>query len=180
MPSPTEQPHPSSDPPDSIAENAGRGQLSFLTRLLATGFFSGYSPVASGTTGSLIGLAVYALPGFENPWVLACSIVAVFFVGIRVAGAMERVFGHDPAQVTIDEIVGMWIALLALPKSLALAAGAFLLFRIFDIIKPFPARKFDDMKGGWGIMMDDVIAGVYANAVLRLLVWTGVFPAGPS
>jgi phosphatidylglycerophosphatase A len=134
--------------------------------------------VASGTAGSLIGLAIYAVPGFENTWLLSCAIVVVFLVGIRVSGVMERAFGHDPAQVTIDEIVGMWISLLALPKSIAVAAGAFLLFRVFDIIKPYPARRFDRMTGGVGIMMDDVVAGVYANVILRLLLWTGVFSVG--
>ena len=81
---------------------------------------------------------------------------------------MEQRYGHDPAEVTIDEVVGMWISLVLLPKKILIVITAFFAFRFFDIIKPFPARKFDNMNGGFGIMMDDVIAGIYANIILRL------------
>ena len=83
---------------------------------------------------------------------------------------MERYYGDDPSEVTIDEVVGMWISLFLLPKKIFVVIAAFFLFRIFDIIKPFPARKFDDMHGGFGIMMDDVIAGMYTNIILQLAI----------
>ena len=81
---------------------------------------------------------------------------------------MEKRYGHDPAEVTIDEVLGMWVSLLLLPKKIIIIIAAFFIFRFFDIIKPFPARKFDAMHGGLGIMMDDVIAGIYANIILQI------------
>ncbi len=147
----------------------------FLVKLFGSGLFSGYSPVASGTVGSLMGLAIYALPGFENPGVMIAACFIVFVLGIKAAELMERRYGHDPAEVTIDEILGMWISLLFLPKSIFLGFTAFLLFRIFDIVKPWPARKFDTVRGGFGIMMDDVIAAFYTNIILHILYRVGFF-----
>lgn len=143
---------------------------SFLTKLIASGLFSGYIPAASGTVGSLLAVGVYDIPGFEYPLVFTTIIIIALLIGIKTAGVMEQHYGHDPAEVTIDEIVGMWISLFLLPKNILLTLAAFFLFRFFDIIKPFPAREFDNMHGGFGIMMDDVIAGMYANIILQLVV----------
>lgn len=137
-------------------------------KALASGLFSGYSPIASGTVGSLVALAFYFIPGFEQPLVMIPVGFFVFLFGMQAADRMEARLGHDPAEVTIDEIVGMWVSLLLLPKSLPVALSAFLIFRLLDIVKPFPARKFDNIRGGIGIMMDDVIAGVYTNLFLHL------------
>jgi phosphatidylglycerophosphatase A len=87
---------------------------------------------------------------------------------------MERSFGEDPSIVVIDEIVGMWISLLFLPRSIATVLAAFLFFRAFDIIKPPPARQLERLKGGWGVMLDDAAAGVYANVAVQLLCF--LFP----
>lgn len=95
--------------------------------------------------------------------------------GVNASHLMEQRYGHDPAEVTIDEIVGMWVSLLLLPKNIVIAACAFVLFRVFDIIKPFPARKFDNVSGGLGIMMDDVIAGLYTNLIMQLFVALSLF-----
>jgi phosphatidylglycerophosphatase A len=94
----------------------------------------------------------------------------VFGLGIKASSTMEKRYGHDPSEVTIDEVAGMWITLMFLPKAILLAFAAFFVFRFFDIIKPFPARKFDTMHGGFGIMMDDVVAGIYAHVTVRLLL----------
>jgi len=91
----------------------------------------------------------------------------VFGLGIKASSIMEKRYGHDPAEVTIDEVAGMWITLFLLPKKIFVVLAAFFVFRFFDIIKPFPARKFDTMHGGFGIMMDDVVSGIYANIVLQ-------------
>ncbi len=147
-----------------------RGAVPFPARFIATGLFSGYSPVAPGTAGSMVGLAFYCIPGFEGPAVLACAIVVMFFIGVFTAGQMERALGEDPPVVVIDEVVGMWISLLLLPKTILLAFVAFLFFRGFDIVKPPPARRFENYRDGWGIMLDDVAAGVYANAAVRILI----------
>ncbi len=88
---------------------------------------------------------------------------------------MQARYGHDPAEVTIDEVLGMWISLFLLPKKILIALVAFVLFRLFDILKPYPARIFDYRKGGISIMMDDVVAGVYTNLIMQagvaLLSW---------
>ena len=83
---------------------------------------------------------------------------------------MENYYGHDPAEVTIDEVVGQWISLLFIPPTFLAAAASFLVFRFMDIIKPFPARNFDRQHGGFGIMMDDVVAGIYANIVMQIAI----------
>jgi phosphatidylglycerophosphatase A len=141
---------------------------SFATKLFASALFSGYSPVASGTVGSAVALVFYFIPGFESLAIISTSIIVVFILGIKTSRAMEQRYGHDPAEVTIDEVLGMWISLVLLPKKIFIVIAAFFLFRFFDIIKPFPAREFDNMHGGFGIMMDDAIAGIYANSILQL------------
>jgi CDP-diacylglycerol--glycerol-3-phosphate 3-phosphatidyltransferase len=141
---------------------------SFAINLFASALFSGYSPVVSGTVGSAVALAFYFIPGFELPLVISTITLIVFLLGIKASAIMEQQYGHDPSEVTIDEVVGMWISLFLLPKKIFIVLAAFFIFRIFDIIKPFPAKKFDRMHGGFGIMMDDVIAGIYANIILQL------------
>jgi len=141
---------------------------SLATKLFASAFFSGYSPIASGTVGSAVALLIYFIPGFESFPVIGTSILLVFLGGIKAGAVMEKRYGHDPAEVTIDEVLGMWISLLLLPKKIIIISAAFFIFRFFDIIKPFPARRFDAMHGGLGIMMDDVVAGIYANIILQI------------
>jgi phosphatidylglycerophosphatase A len=146
----------------------------FVTKAFASGLFSGFSPAASGTVGSAVALALYFIPGFELSCVLLPLCAVVFFLGVKASDAMENVYGHDPAEVTIDEMLGMWISLLFLPKTLPVAGAAFFIFRILDIVKPFPARRLDNMKGGLGIMLDDVVSGVYTNLILQLVVATRI------
>jgi phosphatidylglycerophosphatase A len=143
---------------------------SFVTKLFASALFSGYSPIASGTVGSAVAVVFYFIPGFESIAIISISIFIVFVLGIKTANTMEQRYGHDPAEVTIDEVVGMWISLFLLPKKIFVVIAAFFIFRFFDIFKPYPARNFDNMHGGFGIMMDDVVAGIYANIILQLLL----------
>ncbi len=172
--------------------------LPLLTRLLATGLFTGYIPWASGTFGSLLALAFYAIPGAGAPSVLLPLIGAGFVAGVITAAQVARVEGPrlsatarlakdtfqpgvhaaDPSIVVIDEIVGMWIALLFQPPGAVPAILAFLAFRAFDIVKPPPARQLERIPGGWGIMLDDVVAGIYANAatVAILAIAKNFFP----
>ncbi len=163
---PSEPVNPNSTAVDVRGDASPR--VPWLLKAFASGLFSGYSPIASGTVGSLVALAVYFIPGFEQPIVILPVGFFAFLVGVQAAQRMEALLGHDPAEVTIDEIVGMWVSLLLLPKSLLVALSAFVLFRVLDIVKPFPARKFDAVRGGLGIMMDDVIVGVYTNLLLHL------------
>jgi phosphatidylglycerophosphatase A len=102
-------------------------------------------------------------------------IAALFALGVWAGTTAERYFGGiDPGPVVIDEVVGMLMTLLWIPVSLSAAAAGFLLFRIFDVIKPFPAGRLERLHGGLGVMADDAMAAVYANVSLRLLVW--IFP----
>lgn len=160
-------------PPESQNPNNGSStrssEPSLYTKAFASGLFSGYSPVASGTVGSLVGLAFYFIPGFEQPYCIMPVSVIVFLFGIKAADIMEIRYGHDPAEVTIDEVLGMWFSLFLLPKSIVVAGTGFFIFRILDIVKPFPAKKFDELKGGFGIMMDDIIVAFYTNLILQIV-----------
>ena len=150
-------------------------RVSFLTRFLATGFFAGYSPVIPGTAGSLVGLLLYyAIPGMENTYILSAASLLVLLVGIFVSAKMEKRYGEDPSIVVIDEVVGMWISLLILPKNLLVALMAFVWFRVYDTIKPPPARQLEHLQHGWGVMLDDVAAGIYANVTVRIILY--LFP----
>ena len=157
-----------SQSPDGAAGSALK-EPSLIVKAFASGLFSGYSPVASGTVGSLVGLAIYYIPGFEQPYYIMPACVIVFLAGIKASDIMEGRYGHDPAEVTIDEVLGMWFTLFLLPKSLVVAIPGFFVFRVLDIVKPFPARKFDEARGGFGIMMDDVICAFYSNLILQII-----------
>lgn len=143
-------------------------KISFFSKFIATGFFSGYSPIAPGTAGSLIGVLIYWFFLNSNLQLLIFSTL-FFILGVFTSTEFERRDGHDPSIVVVDEIVGMWISLLFIEKKLGAILTAFLIFRLMDIIKPPPARTFDRLKGGFGIMMDDVIAGIYANALTQVI-----------
>ena len=141
---------------------------------IATSAGAGYFPIAPGTAGSAVGVLIVAglerLP-LQVAWQMALiGIIAagLFAAGVWAAGEAEKFFGRiDPGQVVIDEVVGQMVTLLARPRAswMWLLAG-FLLFRAFDIIKPFPARRAERLRGGWGIMVDDGIAGIYGLVVM--------------
>jgi phosphatidylglycerophosphatase A len=138
-----------------------------LKYFIATGFGTGYSPYASGTAGSLVALLLYITIPLDNYiWLLICIIM--FVIGIWASGSVEKDKGKDPGIVVIDEIVGQWIALLFLPRVLWIYIVSFLIFRLLDIIKPFPAADLEEIEGGAGIMLDDIIAGFYTNMALQL------------
>ncbi|MEJ5306100.1 MAG: phosphatidylglycerophosphatase A [Ignavibacteria bacterium] len=153
-------------------------KLTFKDRIklfFATGFFTGYFPFASGTVGSFLAILFYLfIPGFDEPYLLVPLILLFLVIGIYTSDFAEKVYGIDPPQVVIDEIVGMWFTMLFVPKTFLLAAIGFVLFRIFDIIKPCPARQSQDIKGGLGIMLDDLIAGFYSLIILHLILL--IFP----
>ncbi len=147
-----------------------------MTRLrivLCTWFGSGFFPLASGTAGTLATVPLVVLLWLYAPqWVHFAMILAVSALGIWAAYDAESHFGRkDPGEVVIDETAGYLVATLALPFSWVHLLGSFLLFRIMDIIKPFPARRLEALPGAWGIMLDDLVAGLYANLALRLLLY---------
>ena len=141
---------------------------------VATGLGSGYSPIAPGTAGSLVGLVLF-WPLARRPaaQVLAAT-VALTLLAVLAAHHVAKVLGRkDPGLVVVDEVAGQWVSLLFLPLTLGTAVAAFLLFRLMDVLKPWPARDLEHLPGGWGIVADDIMAGVYANLLLRaaLTVW---------
>lgn len=126
----------------------------------------GYSPVAPGTLASLLALLILWVVPFSLLG-LVLALLVIVGVGGWSAGRAERLLGRkDPGPVVIDEIAGMFLSALALPRSLGLLLVAFLLFRVFDIAKPFPIRQSEILSGGLGIMLDDLIAGTYTLALL--------------
>ena len=136
--------------------------------LLSTALGVGYIPFAPGTFGSAAGLLLWALLP-PSPSVQALTIVALFVGGSWSATAAERHFGRaDPGQVVIDEVMGMLITLFMNPVGWAGALGGFFLFRVADVIKPYPANRLERLHGGLGVMADDAMAAVYANLALRV------------
>jgi phosphatidylglycerophosphatase A len=148
-----------------------------LAILLATVGYVGHFPIAPGTAGSAAGLLLYAVLRFvssppELDVVVIVLVVVLFAAGCWAGSVAERHYGRtDPGYVVLDEVVGMLITLLLVPVSITGAIVGFFLFRLFDIVKPFPARQCERLYGGVGIMTDDVIAGIYGNLTLRLIVW---------
>lgn len=146
-------------------------RLNFVWKALGTFFFAGFFPVAPATFATLVFVLVYGwLPGGE---VIAHPVVALstLVVAVPVSTFLERLYGTDSGRIVIDEIVGIQITLtLASPTTLGLWV-AFLLFRIFDIVKPFPAGRAQRLPRGYGVVADDVVAGIYARAVLIVLSW---------
>ena len=140
---------------------------------IATAGFTGYAPIAPGTVGSLVGLLIlFAVRASGNSGAELGVLVMVIVGGIWSAGVVERDVGiEDPGIVVVDEVAGMLLTLLWVPLTWPTALVGFLAFRLFDIIKPFPARRCERLPGGWGIMADDLFAAVYAAAVVRLMWW---------
>jgi len=139
--------------------------------IIATGFYSGYLPKAPGTWGSLVGLLLFFLLHTLSLEIYLAVVAGIFLVGTFAAGEAEKIMDHqDPGLVVIDEIVGMLVTMIAIPATpLAMALG-FALFRIFDIWKPFPVGFVDQrLHGGLGIMLDDIVAGIYSLIILQLL-----------
>jgi len=146
-----------------------RGPRFFFGALVGSALFTGYFPIAPATFTSLFVLVpAYFLASF--PVWHALAIVVLFFVGVFVAGDLEKVWGRDPGRVTIDEVVGTLITFFWLPVSIWGMLVGFFVWRFFDIVKlPFVNRS-QNLPGGWGVMMDDVLAGILANLAMRLLL----------
>jgi len=136
---------------------------------LASSLGSGFSPAAPGTVGAGLGIAaLWFLPAF-TPLQLSGLLVLIFFSGVWASTRAERIWGPDPGRVNWDEVAGMVASVIFLPKTLMVYLSAFILFRIFDIAKPFPVNRAERLPGGWGIMTDDLIAGAYANLVGQIV-----------
>ena len=145
-----------------------------LSRVIATVCGIGHAPIAPGTWGSLAGMGLWYVwhPTVAMQWVV-CGILLV--IGLITADITAKNAGaKDPSCVVIDEVAGMWIALIGLPQSMPIAVAAFLLFRLFDIAKWPPMKQLERLPGGLGIMADDLAAGILARLIIGWgLVWLG-------
>ncbi len=138
--------------------------------ILATGFGVGYSPIAPGTLGTLIAIpAYYFLSEIPSP-LYEITLIGFFFLSVWISENAETFFGKkDDRRIVIDEMIGFLITMLWVPKTIPFIIIGFLLFRFFDIVKPPPIRIMERARGGYGVVLDDVMAGVYANIVLQFI-----------
>ena len=152
--------------------------MKFIYKLLTTAFGVGYSPFAPGTAGAIVGCVALWL--FEKYNLISTTTTPILFIGLIVCttilGVMatdklESDWGKDPQKVVIDEVIGMWITMMFVQFTWINVLIGFVLFRFFDIAKPLGIRKLESLKGGVGVMADDMLAGVYANIVLQIIIY---------
>lgn len=142
-----------------------------LGRAVGSAFGIGYIPLAPGTFASAAAaLLCFYVPSLTGLFLFVPLILLSVVLGVWAGGVMEREYGEDPSQAVIDEVAGQWIALLALPASPLVVLLSFGFFRLYDILKPGPVDSAQRLPGGWGIMADDVLAGVLANLSVRLVM----------
>lgn len=147
-----------------------------LWTILATVFGIGFIPFMPGTFGTLAAAFVYLsipqswLNSFPHVYYFMTAIAALYFAGVYITGKAEHRLGHDAGSIILDEFVAYFICVLFLPKSILMAIYTFAVFRVFDIAKPQPIRLSQKLKGGWGVMTDDVIAAVVTNLFMQVLV----------
>ncbi|MBK5719381.1 phosphatidylglycerophosphatase A [Dysgonomonas sp. Marseille-P4677] len=145
--------------------------------IIASGFGSGFSPYAPGTAGAALATIIWLILSFfisSCPLLLiTLGLIVIFTIlGVWSSNVLEPAWGKDPSRIVVDEMVGVWIPLLAVDNgNLYYALLAFVLFRLFDIFKPLGIRKMENLKGGWGVMMDDILAGIYSLLILLVLKW---------
>lgn len=142
-------------------------------KLFVTYFGLGMLPVAPGTWGAAGGLLTAIFIHHFVPQaqlVLVVLTICFTIIGALFAKSLEPEWGEDPSRIVIDEVVGMWISMLFLPFRWECYVLSFILFRLFDIYKPFYIRKMESIGNGWGVMLDDVLAGVYANFAMQIVV----------
>ncbi len=143
-----------------------------LITFLATGFGAGLVPFAPGTAGTFVGVLI-CLIFLPFPWIIRLTaVLALLALSVYVAQQAENIYQKkDDQRIVIDEIIGFQITMLPVEINILNICAGFVLFRIFDIVKPFPIKNLQRLPGGWGIVADDVAAGIYAGAVLWLLIY---------
>ena len=139
---------------------------------LATGLYSGYIPIAPGTFGTVVAVPLCFFLSMLDPLEGLVFVGGFFGVAVWISGEAEKIFNKkDSGLIVIDEMVGFLVTLYGIPLTATSLISGFLLFRLMDIAKPFPIRKLETaLPGGWGVVGDDVLAGVYANVVLRVVM----------
>ncbi len=145
-------------------------KINLIEKIIGSGFYTGYIPKASGTFASVLALLLFLIPGFENPTFLMFLISVSIVTGVPIATKFENIYGKDPSQYTFDEFIGTWITMLFIPKKIWVILPAFVLWRLMDIYKPFPAKQLESIKGGWGVILDDVVSGLYSFIIVQLTI----------
>ncbi len=144
-----------------------------LIKTIATFFFVGYLPLAPGTWGSLAGVLVYLLVR-HNICLFLSVFTMLFFLGLYAAGKAEDIFGRkDDRRIVIDEVCGVLLVYLLIPPYRPYLIIGFILFRLFDFLKPYPARRLERLPSSWGIIADDIIAALYTYIIISILIIVG-------
>jgi len=172
-------------------------KVPLVIKAIGSGLFTGYIPFASGTFGSFLGFLIFLIPGFSDMHIILIAMLVCFAAGVYVSEKMKKRYGEDPPEVVIDEITGLWFTYIVAfiifdfffkakslnPTSFFVIKVIFglvglIIFRIFDIIKLQPSKYFDELKSGYGIMLDDIFAGLYAGIltpVFTHFLWFKIF-----
>jgi phosphatidylglycerophosphatase A len=155
-----------------------------LHKIIASGFGSGYAPIAPGTAGAIVGIILFYFLNlilislkFSHAFILLSNLFAIIFtllLGVFSINKVHTIWEHDAPKIVIDEIVGVWIAVFAMPFEWQYYLYALILFRFFDIVKPLYIRRLDNMGGDWSVMLDDVLAGIYSLIVLQALYFLNI------
>lgn len=137
---------------------------------IAQGAYAGRFPIAPGTAGTLAGVLLYLLMKGLSPGIYLIVCLFLFVLGTWVAGRAEKALGRtDHPSIVIDEIAGYMVSMFMVPPAWGFLVAGFFLFRMFDIVKPYPLKRLQDRHGGLGVMLDDIGAGVYTNIVLQVV-----------
>lgn len=142
-----------------------------LIIILSTGLYSGFFPVVAGTIGTIPAWFIAFFFIRDNLLILAPVTFVTFILSVWSADEAEKMYGHDAKKIVIDEWAGMFVSLLFIPFSFVNYVIAFFAFRVFDVAKVPPASQFERLPGGWGITMDDIAAGIYANIATRIVIY---------
>ncbi len=155
-----------------------------IHKIIATGLGTGYAPIAPGTAGSILGILLFWLLNYllsslniDSQIILLLNLFVIIFVlliGVYSIKKVHTVWEHDASKIVIDEVVGVWIAIYAMPFEWQYYLYAFILFRFLDITKPLFIRRLDKMPGDWSVMLDDVLAGIYSLIVIQVLFYFNV------
>jgi len=141
-----------------------------IAKLIATVFYVGLIPIAPGTFGTIAAIPLFYALSFTPLYLYLAITVLIILISVWASGVAEEIFGRtDPGEIVADEVCGYLVTMILVPVTLGNIFFGFLLFRLFDIAKPYPIRKFERLPGGWGIVMDDVMAGVYSCITLHIL-----------
>jgi phosphatidylglycerophosphatase A len=147
-------------------------------KLSSTSLGIGYIGKGAGTVAAVACCICWYFAwagGYPPPLLSVLITLAITLLGVWSSSIVEKIWGKDPARVVIDEVAGMCIGLLFVSVSIKYVVLALILFRFFDIVKPLYVRKMEELPSGWGIMMDDVLAGIYTNIIVNAVVWFKIF-----